>query len=129
LILSGTKIPKENLVPNKLIDIRRGNAYAFPGSHLQRSPFVKEKLLLSPINRKLVIIFMVVLIFVGKQFSLAGESEDLAFIKTVSGTSLTFGNKNICFLILEGSETNPISAEMILILERNGAKLRTRRLN
>jgi hypothetical protein len=74
-ILSGTKIPKENLVPNKLIDIRRGNAYAFPGSHLQRSPFVKEKLLLSPINRKLVIIFMVVLIFVGKQFSLAGESE------------------------------------------------------
>ena len=72
---------------------------------------------------------MVVLIFVGKEFSLADESEYFAFIKTVSGTSLTFGNKNICFLILEGSETSSISGEIILIFERNGAKLRTRRSN
>jgi hypothetical protein len=47
----------------------------------------------------------------------------------ISGTSLTFGNKNICFLILEGSETDSISGEMILIFVRNGAKLRTRRSN
>lgn len=91
--------------------------------------FWKETFLLNPIHRKLVIIFMVVLIFVGKEFSLADESEYLAFIKTVSGTSLTFGHKNICFLILEGSETNSISAEMMLILERIGAKLRTLRSN
>jgi hypothetical protein len=166
----------------------------------------KKKLLQNPINRKLAIIFIVILIFVGKEFSLAGESEYLAFIKTVaeeiaalkktypqlkefsidkhadlerlkidfsyhtyepqhtggwtsgvpnphpdgvwfyidlhdkdstaqihtqpiSGTSLTFGNKNICFLILEGSETDSLSGEMILIFERNGAKLRTRRSN
>lgn len=72
---------------------------------------------------------MAALILVGKEFSLAGESEYLAFIKTVAGTSLSFGDKNICFLILEGSQTNSISAEMILILERNGAKLRTLRSN
>jgi hypothetical protein len=72
---------------------------------------------------------MAALIFVAKEFSLADESEYPASIKTVSGTSFTFGNKNICFLILEGSETNSISGEMILIFERNGAKLRTRRSN
>lgn len=41
----------------------------------------------------------------------------------ISGMSLVFGDKTICFLILEGSATDSISGEMISIFERNGAKL------
>lgn len=40
----------------------------------------------------------------------------------ISGTSFKYGNKNICFLILEGSETKSISVEIISIFERNGVK-------
>lgn len=37
-------------------------------------------------------------------------------------TAFRFGNKKICFLILQGSDTKSISAEIISIFERNGAK-------
>jgi len=40
----------------------------------------------------------------------------------VTGISIEFGNKKICFLILQGSETKSISGEIISIFERNGAK-------
>ena len=39
-----------------------------------------------------------------------------------TGIPLKFGNKIICFLILQGSETQSISAEIRSILKRNGAK-------
>jgi hypothetical protein len=41
----------------------------------------------------------------------------------ITGTSFKFGNKNICFLILEGAGTKSISDEIISIFKRNGAKL------
>jgi hypothetical protein len=40
----------------------------------------------------------------------------------ITGMSFKFGNKNICFLILEGAETKSILSEIISIFKRNGAK-------
>ncbi len=39
----------------------------------------------------------------------------------VTGISFKFGKKNICFLILEGSETKSISDDIISIFKQNGA--------
>ncbi len=41
----------------------------------------------------------------------------------VTGISFIFGNKNICFLILEGSETKSISDDILSIFKRNGASI------
>ena len=40
----------------------------------------------------------------------------------ISGSSLQFGNKKICFLILEGETTKSLSKEISSILKRSGAK-------
>lgn len=40
----------------------------------------------------------------------------------VTGTSLRFGNKNVCFLILQGKATKSVAGEIASILEKNGAK-------
>jgi hypothetical protein len=40
----------------------------------------------------------------------------------ITGTSFQFGNRSICFLILEGVRTKSVSGKIISILKRNGAK-------
>ena len=50
------------------------------------------------------------------------NSTEQIHTQPITGTSFKFGNKKICFLILEGSETRSISEEIISIFERNGAK-------
>ncbi|MBU3914577.1 hypothetical protein KKA14_03500 [bacterium] len=40
----------------------------------------------------------------------------------ITGASLKFGNRRICFLILEGAATKSVSDKIISILKRNGAK-------
>ena len=39
----------------------------------------------------------------------------------LTGMSLQISNRKICYLILEGAATNSVSAEILSILERNGA--------
>jgi hypothetical protein len=41
----------------------------------------------------------------------------------ITGTSLQFGNRSICFLILEGAATQSVSGKITSILKRNGAKI------
>ncbi len=43
-------------------------------------------------------------------------------LQPMTGTSLQFSNKSICFLILEGTATKSVSNKILSILERNGAK-------
>lgn len=40
----------------------------------------------------------------------------------ITGTFLQFGNRSICFLILQGAATKSVSSKIISILKRNGAK-------
>jgi hypothetical protein len=40
----------------------------------------------------------------------------------IMGTSLQFGNRSICFLILEGIATKSVSGKITSILKRSGAK-------
>ena len=51
------------------------------------------------------------------------DKESTAQIHTqpLTGISIKFDDKNICFLILQGSETKSISGEIMSIFKRNGA--------
>ncbi len=56
------------------------------------------------------------------------DKHSMAQIHTqpITETSYTYGDKSICFLILEGSETKSVSGELASILKRNGAIIENR---
>jgi hypothetical protein len=52
------------------------------------------------------------------------DKDSMAQIHTqpITGISIQVGNKDVCFLILEGSATKSVADEILSILEKNGAK-------
>lgn len=51
----------------------------------------------------------------------APDSTAQIHTQPITGKSIQFGNKIVCFLILEGASTRSVERKIIAILEKNGA--------